>query len=341
MLVKVRDFIRKYKQLTFFIGLLIVGIFFTILAIMSFTKPKVEGIKVEAKIVDIKKEELETNADGYTEFSYTVYVDYIDKEGKAHNRIEYPKHEDEMVVGDIITVEYNPANPDELVTDNSLIVNIIFLLVGLGATVGSIIKIRSVIKTKDINEFNKVDMTNVSESKIEAIKNSKETEKEYYFHFTGAGNQSYVLETTDDRKPVYEARCDKMGIVSQYKFTFINHLTGKEVEHLVSHVTNVSYDSFVASSKFKVDDVNVWDILGKEGYSLEPHFNGLKSYFDILHYGVKVAKIELAGTKAYKEGASKLLGDVPIKGMFKVYAKDSDIDMVFLCAFILSKVDLF
>ena len=99
--------------------------------------------------------------------------------------------------------------------------------------------------------------------------------------------------------------------------------------------------SFVTSSNFKIDDVNVWDILGKEGYSLEPHFNGLKSYFDISKYGVKVAKIELAGTKAYKENANKLLGDMPIKGMFKVYAKESDIDMVFLCAFILSKVDLF
>ncbi len=100
-------------------------------------------------------------------------------------------------------------------------------------------------------------------------------------------------------------------------------------------------DNFVTSSNFKIDDVNVWDILGNGGYSMEPHLNGFKSYFDIFKYGVAVAKIELAGTKAYKENASKILGDIPIKGMFKVYSKDSDIDMVFLCAFILSKVDLF
>ena len=99
-------------------------------------------------------------------------------------------------------------------------------------------------------------------------------------------------------------------------------------------------DNFVTSSNFKIDDVNVWDILGNGGYSMEPHLNGFKSYFDIFKYGVAVAKIELAGTKAYKENASKILGDIPIKGMFKVYSKDSDIDMVFLCAFILSKVDL-
>lgn len=340
MLVKIRDFIRKYKQLTFFFGLIIVGIVFTIVGVISLFQPKVEGVEVEAKIVDIIKEEMGTNADGYTEFSYTVYVDYTDNDGNFHNRIEYPIHNDDMVVGNTITVKYDPSNPNVLVADNSLFVTIIFIVVGLGAIVLSIVKIVNTIKNKDINEFNKVDMSNVSQSQIESIKNSKEEEKEYYFHFTGTANQSYILETMD-RQPIYEARCDKVGIVSKYKFTFINHLNGREEEHLVSHVISSSYDSFVTSSNFKIDDVNVWDILGKEGYSLDPHFNGFKSYFDIFRYGVKVAKIELAGSKAYKEGAGKILGDVPIKGMFKVYAKDSDIDMVFLCAFILSKVELF
>lgn len=340
MLVKIRDFIRKYKQLTFYFGLIIVGIVFTIAGIISILEPKVEGIETQAKIVDITREELGTNADGYTEFEYTVYVDYTDKDGNQHNRVECPIHEDEMVVGDVITVEYDSNNPDKLVLNNSLLSNIVILVISIGAIGLSIIKIVSTIKKKDINEFNRVDMSKVPNSKIESIKNNKEEEKEYYFHFTGINNQDYILETLD-RKPVYEARCDKVGIVSKYKFTFINHLTGKEVLHQVSHVISSSYDNFITSSNFKIDDVNVWDILGKEGYALEPHLNGLKSYFEISHYGINVAKIELAGTKSYKEGASKILGDIPIKGMFKVYAKESDVDMVFLCAFILSKVDLF
>lgn len=340
MLVKIRDFIRKYKQLTFFFGLIIVGIIFSIAGVISLLQPKVEGIEVEATIVDIKKEELGTNSDGYTEFEYTVYVDYTDKDGNIHNKIEYPIHEDDMVVGDTITVMYDPNKPDTLVINNSLLASILFIAVGVGAIILSIIKIVTTIKKKDINEFNKVNMNNISTDEIEKVKNNDEETKEYYFHFTGKLNQSYILETLD-RKPIYEAICDKVGIVSKYEFTFINHLTGKEEKHLVSHVVTSSYDSFVNSSKFKIDDINVWDILGKEGYSLNPHFNGFKSYFDVFHYGIHVAKIELAGNKAYKDNSSNLLGDVPIKGMFKVYSKESDINMVFLCAFILSKVDLF
>ena len=339
MLVKIRDFIRKYKQLSFFFGLFIVGIAFTIIGIIMLSKPKVEGIKVDAKIVDIIKEQTGTNVDGIPEFSYTVYVEYTDIEGRVHSRIEYPTHTDTMVVGDIIKVEYDSNNPDVLVSNNTIL-DIILLVIGLGATALSIYKIVTVIKTKDINEFNRVDMAKVSSEKIESVKNNHEEEKEYYFHFTGAGNQSYILETMD-RHPIYEARCDKMGIISKYKFTFINHLTGKEEQHLVSHVVSESFDNFVTSSKFKIDDVNVFDILGNAGYSLEPHLNGFKSYFDISRYGIKVAKIILAGTKAYKEGASSILGDIPIKGMFQVYCKESDIDMVFLSCFILSKVDLF
>lgn len=341
MLVKIRDSFRKYKILSFFAILFVIGILFTIVGVISLLSPKVEGIEVEAKIVDIIKEDTGiVNADGYREFNYTVYVDYTDLNGNYHNKVENPVHTDDMVAGQTIKIKYDPNNPSVIVTDSSLLSDLIFIIIGLGSIAISIIKIVNTIKNKDINEFNRVNMNEASNAKIDSIKNNSEEENEYYFHFTGYLNQSYTLETID-RVSVYEARCDKMGVLSKSQFTFINHLTGKEEKHSVSHVINQSFDNFVTSSNFKIDGTNVWDILGKNGYSLEPHFKGLKSYFDIMHFGVIVAKIELAGTEAYKDGAGKLLSNMPIKGMFKVYAKKSDLDMVFLSAFILSKVDLF
>ena len=146
------------------------GVVFTIAGLISLSQPKVEGIQVEATIVDIIKEEMGTNADGYTEFSYTVYVDYTDKDGNEHKRVEYPGHEDDMVVGNKITAEYDPNNPGVLISNDSFIVSILFLAVGLVAVGFSIYKIITTIKKKDINEFNRVDMSNVSETQIDNSK---------------------------------------------------------------------------------------------------------------------------------------------------------------------------
>jgi len=146
---------------------------------------------------------------------------------------------------------------------------------------------------------------------------------------------------TPERQPIYEARCDKVGIVNKSIFTFINHINGKETKHFVGHTVEVSYDDFITSSNAKIDGTNVWDTIAKEGYSLEPHLNGIKPYFDVLHYGIKVAKIEPAGSNILKDGNNSKLGEIPGIGIFKIYSKQSDIDMVFFCAFVLSKVKFY
>ena len=38
MIVKIRDFIRKYNMLTFYIGLIIVGVVFTVAGAISISK---------------------------------------------------------------------------------------------------------------------------------------------------------------------------------------------------------------------------------------------------------------------------------------------------------------
>lgn len=338
MLVKVRDFIRKYKQLTFFIGLLVVGVIFAIAGILSLSKPKVEGVSVDAKIVDIKKEDAGTDGDGSTIYNYYVYVDYKDKEGNEHKNIETGSYSSSMKVGDIIEVKYNPNNPDEII-NNSLIADIAFLGIGIACVVFSIVKIISVVKNKNINEYNQVDMSKVSTNQIEMVKNNKEETKEYYFHYTGKLNQSYIMETPD-RVPIYEAKCDKMGVIKNSEFTFINHLTGKMTKHLVGHTVETSYDDFLTSSNAKIDNVNVWETLAKGGYSLDPHIDGMKVSFDVKRYDIDVAKIEMAGTNILKD-KDTALGNVPGTGLFKIYCKESDIEMVFFSAFVLSKVKFY
>jgi len=160
-MLKIRDFIRKYKTLTFFFGLLIVGIAFTIASVISAAEPKINGIKVDAIIVNIVEEDIGLDADGINQYDYHVYVDYTDNEGVIHSNIESYNYSSSMKVGDTVEVEYNPNNPDELV-HQSLVGDIIFIIIGLACIILSLIKIVSTIKKKNINEYNQVDMSNVS-----------------------------------------------------------------------------------------------------------------------------------------------------------------------------------
>ena len=170
---------------------------------------------------------------------------------------------------------------------------------------------------------------------------------EYYFHWTGKMNQSYILETPE-RKAVFEAVCDHIGIFTSYRYTFLNRLTGDSKEHKVSHtvtqecgtgIGNMRFSEIV-SSRFKIDGVDIWELIQKRGYSLQPRRDGLKVNFDILQNGAPIAYLEAAGANILKDGANSKLGDkLPGKGLFKVSCEESDIDGVFLVCFCLSRVD--
>ena len=100
--------------------------------------------------------------------------------------------------------------------------------------------------------------------------------------------------------------------------------------------------STVSASEFKIDDVNNWDYLAKLGYSVEPQRDGIKLNFDVLHYGVPVARLEAAGVNILKDDKKSVLGDkLPATGLFKVSCKDSDLEGVFAACFCVSRVEFY
>ena len=172
----------------------------------------------------------------------------------------------------------------------------------------------------------------------------------YYFHWTGKMNQSYVLETLE-RKPVFEAICDHIGVFTPYRYTFVNHITGNSEEHKVSHTVTTSSGngigdisfSTITSSKFKIDGVDIWEIIKNNyGYSLQPKRDGLKINYDILKDGAPIAYLEAAGTNILKDGANSKLGDkLPGRGLFKVSCEEADVEGVFNVCFCLARVESF
>lgn len=232
-------------------------------------------------------------------------------------------------------------------TDSSPLVNIIFGVVGLGMVVFACMQLKKVFTTslEEENYLNKVDTASVSPEVVDAIRKSDSPVLDCYFHYCGKLNQSYILETTE-REPVIEINCDKVGVVSDFVFTFKNHLTGKEVTRNVGHTLTTSYGSdkfsIVDKSYFKIDGENIWNYLGEMGYSVEPYMDPLVFSYKIRHYGVEVADLKAAGTNVLPQYEGKEgLRDVAMGGgLYKVSCREEDAEAVAMVAFAVSRVQI-
>ncbi|MBR0137572.1 MAG: hypothetical protein IJM15_04115, partial [Erysipelotrichaceae bacterium] len=217
-------------------------------------------------------------------------------------------------------------------SDTSPLVDIAFAGAGIAMIVFSLLGLKNVATTslEETNYFDKVDK-NVDPEVVERIRTSTSPVKDYYFHYCGKLNQSYVLETPE-REPAYEINCDKMGMVNDYIFTFKNCLTGKEETRNVSHTITTSYGSesfsIVDKSYFKIDEKNIWEYIAEMGYSVDPYLDPVAFSFKVRHYGVEVADLKAAGTNilpAY-EGKGGLRDVAMSSGLYKVSCRDEDVE---------------
>ena len=231
-------------------------------------------------------------------------------------------------------------------TDSSIWVTIAFLVVGLAAAYGGYIMSRKTISKSvaDYNHLDKVDINMADEETIRQIRESDEEEHEYYFHFTGKMNQSYIMETPDTREAVWEARCDSFNAFKPYEYTFINHLTGSEkackISHTMENSTGDEFSSIIVSSYFKIDDENIWTHIGRLGFSMKPYLDDLAVSYEVFHYGVKVAEIAAAGREVFEKYENS--GGIKVgNGLYKIECRDSDIDDIGLIAFAVGRTHLF
>lgn len=336
--------VKKIERIRLYVTLFIVGLLFIAAACFAISVPKPEYASAEGTI---QRLEPYTDTDG--EDAVNVFISYTDNDGNLHENVRYPSYSSSMEVGNAVTVLYDPANPEDVHAPGAEFIPYIILIIGFFAIVISIVQIwAGITKNKNDSPFENTENP-VDPSLAEQIWNDNSPKSDYYFHWTGKLNQSFVLETPE-RKAVFEAVCDHIGVLTPYRYTFTNHVTGESREHKISHtVTNrvghgsdsVSF-SVVSASEFKIDDVNNWTYLANLGYSVKPEQDGIKLNFDVLHHGVPVARLEAAGTNILKDSAGSLLGDkLPGTGLFKLSCKDSDLAGVFYACFCVSRVEFF
>ena len=192
----------------------------------------------------------------------------------------------------------------------------------------------------------KVNLSKVNQEQIDEIANSDEPMKEYYFHFCGKLNQSYVIETPE-RNAIYTIDCEKVGFLKKSKYTFTNKLSFRTIQYEVSHVLTESYGidrgfNINAKSTFKMNGTDVFDLIASMGYSITVKIQGLRMSFDVSHYGVKVATLKSAGANVAKADKNYgKLGDIPTQGVYIINARETDLDAIAIIAFAVSRVEFF
>lgn len=334
--------LRKFAKIRTVIGLFLIGVLFLVLGTLALRAPKTEKLTAEATIDRIVEERFGG------ETTHTLYISYTDASGERHENIEFGAYSSGMKEGDTVEIEYEADNPETISSPNSGFIPYLIFAVGAIALIASILMGIKAVRTRsdEYNELNRVDQTKADAAQLEAIQNSNEPTNEYFFHFCGKLNQNYIMETPQ-RRAVYEAACDKIGVVSDYEYTFKNHQTGASKTCKVSHTVTQSNGvgmgfSIATASNFKIDGIKNWDHLGELGYSIEPGIKGIKLNFDLYHYGVAVGHLEAAGTNIISADKQHFLGDaLPGKGLYKVTCRPSDIEGAFFACFSAARTELF
>ena len=144
--------IRETNLARFLIPLGILLIVFGVL-IYGFADRTANYKKTEATVskVELFEEEYTDSDNEVHKATYTVYVTYT-VDGKEYKDRELGIFEN-YVVGDKVTVAYNPADHSEVVQPTGKIIPIIMIVAGVGALVGAGVSITNVInKEKRLKE---------------------------------------------------------------------------------------------------------------------------------------------------------------------------------------------
>ena len=95
----------------------------------NYEKAKESGYEVKATVVDIVVKE-ETDSDGYSSTSYTIYGNYT-VDGQSYQHVKVGKYYDTTPysVGDVIPVVVDPDNPDSTMFEGGILCVIGFVVV--------------------------------------------------------------------------------------------------------------------------------------------------------------------------------------------------------------------
>jgi len=312
---------------------LIVGIILSFLGIR-----KIQGndqyATVVATVVEAHPDETPDN----TGVSYTIFT-FTDLDGNLHENVRYDGYSSFYKVGKEVKIKYNINNPNDIEGANDnyilLIIGVVFLIFGAVGVVGQIKR----IKTDKVDDeyFEK------SDSKKDKSDFDLTTNKTtYYFHPTKGLAMNFVLED-EDKNVIYDAITKKYRLFSPSDYEFVNHLTGRKIEHKVGKKTTTSVGdehgyritSHITTDVFlKIDGEDFKEIYKRKNIFID--FNGdvFNPAFELYISNQKVAQIDVTSVnQTVTEGFKSKLKAM---GYFKVVISNTDLlDDIFFALFLL------
>lgn len=166
----------------------------------------------------------------------------------------------------------------------------------------------------------------------------------YLAYGCGKGNHSFILKS-EGYETLFEGNCLKTGFFTPSKLEFVNAKTNERSEHKVGHTVEKSSGTgmnnsslrIVTDSYFKLDGVNVFDVLASKGYRLKITSTKLINPEVSLLNGsnAAVAKLTL-NVKGPRQENVKGIGGSQRNTVIET--ESTDFETLFLAAFILSRV---
>ncbi|MBR4655565.1 MAG: DUF3592 domain-containing protein [Oscillospiraceae bacterium] len=327
---KFARFLRNTGPARFFVPL---GIILIVVGILLMTHNTDNYLETVGKVTEVQGELNDENSKVYdTSFTYTV-------DGKEYTGV-FEDLSKEYNPGDEIKVFYDPEDPDQI-TNAKLGGIIAPILIGVGVLAmvfGVFRTVKAFRKSKELDQ--------VPRASAAAFEGFKQTPgvTEYYCRYDGATlKPGYILEDAA-RKVLFEGKMTKQAMIGARTYSFIDHTTGRTVEHEVGHTVTQTYNDngWSASSWFKFDGQNVWDLLHARGLRL--HTN-IRSKFPNVTYeissgGLPFAVIETSGKYVHEDEAAEHKMNLPIgRFYYRVWTNTRDLETLFLTIFAISETE--
>ena len=327
---KLARFMRNSGPARFFVPL---GIILIAIGIFLMTHNTNSYLETVGKVTQVQEDLDAENKEVYdVVFTYTV------------NGKKYTGTFEDLTyaykTGDEIAVFYNPENPNEI-TNGRLggIVAPIMIGVGVLAMVFGVFRtVKAFRKSKELDQ--------VPRASAAAFAGFKQTPgvTEYYCRYDGATlKPGYILEDAA-RKVLFEGKMTKQAMIGACTYSFIDHTTGRTVEHEVGHTVTQTYNNngWSASSWFKFDGQNVWDLLHARGLRLKTNVRSKfpNVTYEISSSGLPFAVIETSGKYVHEDEAAEHKMNLPVgRFYYRVWTNTRDFETLFLTIFAISETE--